>query len=49
MNRFDLLHSECRPLALLKHSERGFDYVRAFKARHKREHCVFDPTPEQEA
>ena len=26
-----------------------FDYMRSFKARHKRENCVFDTAPEPEA
>ena len=49
MYRFDQLHSERKPLALLKDHEWGFDYMRSFKARHKRENCVFDAAPEPEA
>jgi predicted glycosyltransferase involved in capsule biosynthesis len=49
MYRFDQLHSERKSLALLKDHEWGFDYMRSFKARHKRENCVFDTAPEPEA
>lgn len=49
MYRFDQLHSERKSLALLKDHEWGFDYMRSFKDRHKRENCVFDTAPEPEA
>ena len=49
MYRFDQLHSERKSLALLKDHEWGFDYMRSFKARLKRENCVFDTAPEPEA
>ena len=49
MYRFDQLHSERKSLALLKDHEWGVDYMRSFKARHKRENCVFDTAPEPEA
>ena len=49
MYRFDQLHSDRKPLALLKDHEWGFDFIRSFKARHKRENCVFDAAPEPEA
>lgn len=49
MYRFDQLYSECKPLALLKDHEWSFDYMRSFKARHKRENCVFDIVFEPEA
>ena len=42
MYRFDQLHSERKPLALLKDHEWGFDFIRSFKARHKRENCVLE-------
>lgn len=40
MNRFDQLHSECKPFAPLKDREWSFDFVHSFKARTKRENCV---------
>lgn len=49
MNRLDQLHSEPKTSALLKDYEWGFDYMRSFKAKHKRENCVFETAPEPEA
>ena len=48
MYRFDQLQRERKPLALLKNHEFGFDFIRSFKALHKRENCVFDAAPEPE-
>lgn len=46
MYRFNQLHSERKSLALLKGREWSFDLMHSFKARHKRENCVFDTAPE---
>ena len=39
----------CMALNSYKFYTTGFDYMRSFKARHKRENCVFDTAPEPEA
>ena len=42
MNRFEHRNMERKPMALLKEHEWSFESVHLFRARLKRENCVFD-------
>lgn len=45
MNRLEQLNNDRRPLALLSKPEQSFDFVYAFKAKYRREHCVLTIAP----